>query len=193
MRQEDCVKMSDNDLVRLSIDNSDYYSCLITRYEPKLLRYVTRLSKLDRDDAEDILQEVFIKTYYHLNDFKPELQFSSWIYRIAHNETISQIRKRSIRPTVSLDGEDLKIVEDVFSIEQEIDNSFDKEKVLKVISLLDEKYKEVLTLRYLEDKNYIEISDILKKPVSTVGNLIARGKNKFRAEYRKLLFDKDVF
>ncbi len=193
MRQEDCVKLTDNDLVKLSLDNSDYYSCLIRRYETKLLRYISRLSKLDREDSEDILQNVFIKTYYHLNDYNSDLQFSSWIYRIAHNETVSEIRKRSIRPTVSLDNEDFKIVEDVFNIEKEIDSEFDKEKVLRVISSLDNKYKEVLTLRYLEDKNYLEISDILKKPVSTVGNLIARGKNKFRAEYRKLLFDKDVF
>jgi RNA polymerase sigma-70 factor (ECF subfamily) len=149
-----------------------------------------RISKFRQEDAEDILQDVFIKTYYNLNEFDDELKFSSWIYRIAHNQTVSEIRKKVSRPSVPLEKEDIDRFEDAFDITKEIDNTFDRENIDKAISQLDEKYREVLILRYLDEKDYVEISDILKKPVSTVGNLIARGKVLFEKEYKKLLINK---
>src|SRR5665648_188700 len=85
---EDCSNMTDNELVKLSLDNPDHFFCLTKRYESKLLRYIMRISKFSHEDAEDVLQDVFIKTYYNLNEFDSELKFSSWIYRIAHNQTI---------------------------------------------------------------------------------------------------------
>jgi RNA polymerase sigma-70 factor, ECF subfamily len=186
INHEDCTEKRDEELVKLSLDNPDHFLCLTRRYEDKLLRYILRVSRLSREDAEDILQDVFIKTYYNLNEFDPELKFSSWIYRIAHNQTVSEIRKKSIRPTVSLEKEDIDRFEDAFDIEKEIDNSFDRDKINEVISHLDEKYREVLILRFLDEKDYVEIADILKKPTSTVGNLILRGKALFKEEYEKL-------
>ena len=187
---EDCTNKTDNELVKLSLDNPDHFLCLSKRYESKLLHYIMRISKFRQEDAEDILQDVFIKTYYNLNEFDDELKFSSWIYRIAHNQTVSEIRKKVSRPSIPLEKEDIDRFEDAFDITKEIDNSFDRENIDKVISQLDEKYREVLILRYLDEKDYVEISDILKKPVSTVGNLIARGKVLFEKEYKKLLINK---
>jgi RNA polymerase sigma-70 factor (ECF subfamily) len=146
-----------------------------------------RISRFRREDAGDILQDVFVKTYYNLNEFNDELKFSSWIYRIAHNQTVSEIRKKSSRPSVPFEKEDIDRFEDVFDIVKEVDNSFDREKIDEALSLLDEKYREVLILRFLDEKDYVEIADILKKPVSTVGNLILRGKKLFKLEYDKLI------
>lgn len=187
---EDCSNMTDNELVKLSLDNPDHFLFLTKRYESKLLRYIMRISKFSNEDAEDVLQDVFIKTYYNLNEFDSELKFSSWIYRIAHNQTISEIRKKVSRPSVPFEKEDIDRFEDAFDMVKEIDNSFDREVIDKVLSHLDEKYSEVLILRFLDEKDYIEISDILKKPVSTVGNLIARGKVIFEKEYDKLVNNK---
>jgi len=177
---------TDVELVGLSLANPDYFLGLIKRYEEKLLRYVIRISKFNREDAEDVLQEVFIKTYYNLNGFDKELQFSSWIYRIAHNETVSAIRKKVIRPSISLEVEDLVKFGDSFDMTKDIDKTLDREIIDKALSKLDEKYREVLVLRFLDEKDYIEIADILKKPVSTVGNLILRGKKLFKEEYEKI-------
>lgn len=187
---EDCTNKTDNELVKLSLDDSDHFLCLTKRYESKLLHYIMRISRLEREEAEDILQDVFIKTYYNLNEFDSELKFSSWIYRIAHNQTISEIRKRAIRPTIPLAKEDIDKFEDTFDIIKEIDNSINRQKIDKALSHLDEKYREVLILRFLDEKDYIEIADILKKPVSTIGNLIARGKILFKEEYDKLVINK---
>ena len=183
----ECAAKTDNELVGLSLDNPDHFLCLTRRYEDKLLRYIMRLSRLDREDAEDILQDVFIKTYYNLNEFDSELKFSSWIYRIAHNQTVSEIRKKSVRPAIPLEDEDLNRFEDTFDVVGAIDNSFDRKKIDEALERIDEKYREVLMLRFLEEKDYIEIADILKKPVSTVGNLISRGKVIFKEEYEKLI------
>ena len=184
---EDCENKTDNELVKLSLDNPDHFLCLSKRYERKLLHYIMRISKFRSEDAGDILQDVFVKTYYNLNEFDGDLKFSSWVYRIAHNQTVSEIRKKVIRPTVSLEKEDIDRFEDAFDIVEEIDNSIDREKIDEAISHLDEKYREVLILRFLDEKDYVEIADILKKPVSTVGNLILRGKVLFKEEYEKLV------
>ena len=183
---EDCPNKTDNELVKLSLDNSDHFLCLSKRYESKLLHYIMRVSKFSREDAEDILQDVFIKIYFNLNEFNSDLKFSSWVYRIAHNQTVSEIRKKVVRPTIPLEKEDIDRFEYLFDMVKEIDNSIDRQKIDEAISHLDEKYREVLILRYLDEKDYLEISDILKKPVSTIGNLILRGKALFKEEYEKL-------
>lgn len=186
VNHEYCINKKDEELVGLSLENPDHFLCLIKRYESKLLYYIIRISKFSREDAEDVLQEVFVKTYYHLNEFDSDLKFSSWIYRIAHNQTISEIRKKVARPTVVFEKEDIDRFEDAFDIVKEIDDSFDRDKINEALSRLDEKYREVLVLRFLDEKDYVEIADILKKPVSTVGNLILRGKILFKKEYKEL-------
>lgn len=189
---ESCDSKTDNDLVEMAISDPESFLCLSKRYEEKLLRYIIRISKFSRTDAEDVLQEVFIKTYYNLNGFDPELKFSSWIYRIAHNETISAIRKKVARPTVSLELGDVERFSDAFDMTKELDNSLDRKIIDEALSNLDKKYREVLVLRFLDEKDYVEIADILEKPVSTVGNLILRGKKLFKEEYRKLTINKVV-
>ena len=183
---ESCQNKTDEEVVALSLKDSDHFFCLSKRYEEKLLRYIMRISKFSREDSEDVLQEVFIKTYFNLNGFDPSLKFSSWIYRIAHNEAVSAIRKKAVRPTVYLEEGDLEKFGDVFDMVKDIDNSLDRKMIDEALSNLDEKYREVLVLRFLDEKDYTEIADILKKPISTVGNLILRGKKLFKEEYEKL-------
>lgn len=184
------TEKTDIELVGLSLNDPNYFLFLSKRYEEKLLRYIMRISKFSREDAEDVLQEVFIKTYYNLNGFDKELQFSSWIYRIAHNEAVSAIRKKAVRPSIALEVEDLERFGDSFDMTKDMDNSFDRKMIDEALSKLDEKYREVLVLRFLDEKDYTEIADILKKPVSTIGNLILRGKKLFKEEYDKLIINK---
>ena len=94
----DHTQYSDQELVVQALFDPEAFSQIIERYQDKLLRYIMRISNVSVQDAEDILQETFIKAYSNLNDYDHSLQFSSWIYRIAHNQTISSYRKRSVRP-----------------------------------------------------------------------------------------------
>lgn len=179
---------SDAELVELSLRNQDNFLYLIKRYEPKLLRYIRRISNVPLEDAEDLLQEVFIKVYCKLNDFERDLKFSSWIYRITHNQVISNYRKLKARPqTVFLDPESdfIESIASDLDIEKEVDLSFFKKNIFQILNKLDKKYKEVLILKFLEEKDYREISDILKKPMGSVATLINKGKKNFKKELNK--------
>jgi len=161
---------------------SGFFSCIVERYEAKLTRYIRRISAATQEDAEDLLQEIFVKVYRNLYGFDPSLKFSSWIYRIAHNQVISQWRKTKSRPQVlkfEADEDFLKFIAADEDLAGNIERKFTGEEVRDVISRLDGKYKEVLVLKFLEEKDYKEISDILRKPLGTVATLINRAKKQF--------------
>ena len=179
------MEKTDAELVELSLRNSDHFLCLLKRYEKKLLFYIIRLSGFREEDAEDILQEVFVKTYYNLRDFDNRLKFSSWIYRIAHNETISALRKKKVRPAELLNDESWLKITTRLDLQEIVENSLMNERIKKIIDRLDGKYRDVLVLRFLEEKDYAEISDILKKSVNTVSTLINRARKIFKKEFNK--------
>jgi len=181
------LKKSDEKLAVQAIDDQDALYQLMKRYEQKLLRYIRRMTKVSEAGAEDILQEVFIKMYRNLNGFNANLKFSSWIYRITHNEIISQHRKKQARAkTVSIDGDEngqknlAHLIKDTIDLEKEMITKEIIKKVREVIEVLPDKYREVLILRYLEDKDYSEISDILQKPTGTIATLLNRAKEQFK-------------
>jgi len=182
---QNCDNKKDEELVILTFKNRDFYYCLVKRYEGRLMRYIRRISSFSSEDAEDILQDILIKTYKNLNGFDRKLKFSSWIYRIAHNEVISHYRKSKARPQIidaKMSEELLKIIKSDEDIIRDIDNQILREILNKVINKMDKKYKEVLVLKFLEEKDYREISDIIKKPMGTVATLISRAKKKLKEE-----------
>ncbi len=186
IKTEEHQDKTDEELVGLTLGNQEYFLFLIERYEKKLLRYIIRISNSNREDAEDILQEVFIKTYQNLNDFDLSLKFSSWIYRICHNWVISNYRRTKNNPKIiSMDSDNifLKNLATDLDLNEEINQRDFKNKFNQVLAELDKKYQEVLILRLLEERDYKEISDILKKPMGTIATLISRAKKQFKKEY----------
>lgn len=176
---------SDEELVGLAIKDQAVFLHIMNRYQAKLLYYIKRISGLSNDEAEDVLQDVFIKIYQNLNDFDTDLKFSSWAYRITHNQVISNFRKIQARPQnagIDLNDDSLRGLAADLDIEGKIDNSLLREKINKILNNLEYKYKEVLILKFFEEKDYKEISDILKKPMGTVASLMNRAKIKFREE-----------
>lgn len=184
--REESQKKSDVELINLSLKDSKNYAYLMRRYEEKLMRYILRISGVPREDAEDVLQDVFIKVYQNLNGFDPKLTFSSWIYRIAHNETISHWRKKQARPYEIFSSEEGEQLVQSLRSDTDLVHTFDQaitaNSVKVVLAKMDEKYREVLVLRFLEEKSYEEISDILKKPVGTIATLLNRAKKQFQKE-----------
>ncbi|MFH1427472.1 MAG: RNA polymerase sigma factor [Patescibacteria group bacterium] len=183
---DDVQTKSDEELVLLTLANQDNFLHLIKRYDKKLFNYVLKISNFSREEAEDILQDAFIKIYKNLNEFDPSLKFSSWAYRIVRNQVISNYRKNKARPQkVELDNGIIENLASDLNITNEIDSKFLKRNINKVFNLMDGKYREVLFLKFMEEKNYQEISDILKKPIGTVATLINRAKKQFREELEK--------
>jgi RNA polymerase sigma-70 factor, ECF subfamily len=174
----DFKEKNDQEVVRLVIqENQEYYAEIIKRYQVKLTHYLRKFI-IDRDELEDILQIVFVKAFRNLNNFNIDKKFSSWIYRIAHNEALNKIKKEKNK--ISLDEFEIDIAQEKFDIGDRIDHKFLQEQIYFVLNKIKTKYKEPLVLYYFEDMSYEEISDILKIPKSTVGTLIRRGKDQVR-------------
>jgi RNA polymerase sigma-70 factor (ECF subfamily) len=176
---DDISHKTDSEVVTLCLSNIDFFAVIISRYEGKLAQYLRRKAILSKQDVEDLLQNIFTKVYVNLPAFRPELTFSAWIYRIAYNEVIDWYRKAKVRTTVHLDDEDEGLLETLasdLSVEGEVAALHDRDRLRRAIAELDEKYRDPIELRFFEEKDYQEISDILKIPLGTVSTLIARGK-----------------
>ncbi len=169
---------SDQELVELSKKNPDNFSEIVNRYWTRLFFFIKRISYFSNEDIEDILQESFIKTYKNLNGYNSEMTFSTWIYQITRNTVIDEIRKKNCRvKTVQLENQELaELFSGSLDIKKEVIAKESFEKIKEIIQSLPYKYREVLILRFLEEKSYEEIIDIVKKPKGTVAALINRGR-----------------
>lgn len=188
MINEKCQNLEDRELVALSITDSQYFYCLMVRYEDKLSAYVRRFTYLSDADIADIVQESFINAYTHLNDCDCNLKFSSWLYRIVHNQAINFLKKNKQSVIINIEGTDDNFVDWLVSdtnIEKETITKHFNEDIKKIIDKLNPDYQEVLLLKFFEDKDYSEISDILQKPMGTVATLIYRAKLQFKQIYEK--------
>ena len=176
--------MTDEAVVQATLRDKNQFAVLVVRYEAKLDRYVRRLGILSPDDRQDILQNIFIKTYRNLHDFDPNLSFSSWVYRIAHNEAMSWHRREKVRPTGHLVAESDELLPLLESGELDPETAAiavgDATRLERALQALSDKYREPLILRFFEHKEYEEISDILRIPIGTVGTLIYRGKKELK-------------
>jgi RNA polymerase sigma-70 factor (ECF subfamily) len=155
--------------------DKDMYAVVVERYEQKLLRYAIYLLK-DHDVAADIVQDTFIKAYINLQSFDVNKKFSSWIYRITHNEAMNHIKryKKSFSfSDMQKDGDDFLAD---YTLEKVVDKNLMKASVQKCLKVVDIKYQEIIGLYYFEGLKYEEISDILHIPTSTVGVRINRAR-----------------
>jgi RNA polymerase sigma-70 factor, ECF subfamily len=193
MNQNACHDKTDEEIIQLSLHESEYFGCIIDRYEQKLKRYLTRIYTRDSEELSDTLQEAFIKIYENIHGFDSGLKFSSWAYRITHNLAVNKLRKKKNDCIINLSTEDaeslLSVVESDEDVKKTVIDNETERDIEKILEKLDEKYKNVLILKYLEEKDYTEISDIMKIPMGTVATYINRAKGKFKEEAKKSGFE----
>jgi len=187
---QDFESKSDEELAEiLKSDNhleDKALSILMDRYQDKLDRYIKRISNFSQEEREDILQNVFISLYENINSFNPSLKFSSWIYRIAHNHSVSRWRKyKKENMDIALDDAEsllAKVLSDESDVIEEIEAKEKHDLIHIVLLKIPDNYREILILYFMENKSYEEISDILRIPKSTVGTQIRRAKLKMKKE-----------
>ncbi|MDD2766657.1 MAG: sigma-70 family RNA polymerase sigma factor [Candidatus Moranbacteria bacterium] len=151
--------------------DQELYVVIVDRYQGKLLRYAMSLIR-DEHASLDIVQESFIKAFVNLQSFDTKKKFSSWIYRIVHNEAMNVIKKYR---------KEMPILDDIdFPSDENIAEDFEQQEITETVKKCLEKmpilYSEPLALRYIEEKSYEEISDILHIPLGTVATRINRAK-----------------
>ncbi len=166
------VGLSDEKIVENTrTGNKELFAVLVRRHQDALVRYARYLVH-DEHKAHDVVQESFIKAYMNLNGFDTRKKFSSWIYRIVHNEAMNMVKKyRKEYPLV--DAQELVSGEDLLG------DLGRKETVRMVHTCLNDLpilYREPLVLFYLEEKSYEEISDIVRIPMGTVATRVNRAR-----------------
>lgn len=154
-------EVEDRDLVgKARRGNVDAYNLLVSRWEKRVFNYILRLVR-NREDAFDISQEVFLKAYQNLGKLDDVSRFAPWLFRIAHNESFSLLRKNRLdgdepaEPAVSPPGPRM------FPVETSI-------AVTKALERLTADQREAVVLKVCEGFKFEEMAEILGCPVSTV-------------------------
>ncbi|WP_445664979.1 RNA polymerase sigma factor [Fodinibius sp. AD559] len=158
------------------------YKKLVDKYQRALYFHILKMVK-DREQVEDLVQEAFVKAFDNLNTYSTNYAFSTWLYRIATNNTIDYLRKKKLntlsidKPMKTKDGEmEMQLPDESASTDRDIIKKQRKEIVQNAIDDLPKKYRKVIELRHMEEKSYKEISDILDKPLGTVKAHIFRAR-----------------
>jgi RNA polymerase sigma-70 factor (ECF subfamily) len=186
--QPDYASYRDSDLVRAYLaGDSSCFRRLVERYQLRIVNFLYR-SIGDRDRAEDLAQEVFIRVYKHLHRFDQEKKFSTWIYTIASNLAKNELRNRSRNPLVLFQALTSQWEDDNRPLQFE-DSSYRpddlyhkrrlQELVQRAVEDLPEHHKVVFVLREIEGKSYEEISDITATNLGTVKSRLNRARHNF--------------
>ena len=185
------IPATDHDLIALARTGSEKaYRELLDRYQRPVFSLVYRMVR-DRELAEDLAQETFVKVFNHLDRFNPKYKFSSWIFKIASNLAIDTLRKRE-PVTVSLDGsrhaetaEEIESTRITVESKDENPEEFLEAKELgqeieRAIGLLRADYRTAILLRHVEGRSYEEIAEVMGVPLGTVKSFIHRARGELR-------------
>jgi RNA polymerase sigma-70 factor (ECF subfamily) len=185
------IPATDHDLIALARTGSEKaYRELLDRYQRPVFSLVYRMVH-DRELAEDLAQETFVKVFNHLDRFNPKYKFSSWIFKIASNLAIDTLRKRE-PDTVSLDGSRHATTPDEVEATRITVESRDADpaefleakelgqEIERAIGLLRPDYRTAILLRHVEGRPYEEIAEIMGVPLGTVKTYIHRARTELR-------------
>jgi len=185
------IQATDHDLVALAASGSEKaYRELLDRYQRPVFSLIYRMVR-DRERAEDLAQETFVKVFNHIGSFNPKYKFSSWIFKIASNLTIDAIRKKDLE-TVSLDGSRNASTQDEIDATRITVESRDEnpeefleakelgQEIERAIGELRPEYRTAILLRHVEGRPYEEIAEIMGIPLGTVKTYIHRARGELR-------------
>ncbi len=174
-------------LEQIRSGNTNAYSMLINKHKTMAFNVALRITR-NREDAEEVIQDAFLKVYYSLNDFEGKSKFSTWLYRIVYNQAISKIRKKNIAQN-DLDDEIINNFT-VGEISRDL-NYLASEDQTRYINLalakLSEEDSAIVTLFYLNESSIEEVSEITGLSESNVKVKLHRSRKKLYDELKQLL------
>ncbi len=185
------VSVTDEQLIaRFQLGDVQAFDILVRRYKDQLLNFIYRFVG-NRSDAEDIVQETFLRVYKNKHYYKEIAKFSTWVYTIAGNLAKTELRRRKRHKIFSVSNfvneeRDYDIPDREHSPERKVDSSIQENIIQKAIGKLPTKFKEVIILRDIQGFAYEEISQILNIPLGTVKSRVNRGRLKLQEDLKFL-------
>ena len=174
--------------IRQRLDAKQYreaFELLMDRFQNKVFCLAFSMVR-NETMAEDLTQDVFMKIWKALPGYQGDASLSTWIYTIARNTCLTEIKKRTARPTVSFDAPEFEDALQKLPACQTSDREAGAELDIQVmLARLPEKYRRVITLFYLEQKSYEEVSAMLGIPMGTVKTFLFRAKKELLKFNRK--------
>lgn len=168
---------TEQELIRLARGgNSDAFGRLVARYQQKVYNITYRLTG-NRQEAEDVAQESFVKAYQALGSFDPQRPFAPWLYRIATNTALNWIKRR--RPEVELDTE-TPPVDAAPGPEAQAITADSAARLRAAITALPPNHRAAIELRHFQGLSYREMSEVLEAPLSDVKSWLFRARRKLR-------------
>jgi RNA polymerase sigma-70 factor (ECF subfamily) len=166
------------------------FDILVRRYKDQLLNFVFRFVG-NRSDAEDIVQETFLRVYKNKHYYKEIAKFSTWVYTIAGNLAKTELRRRKRHKIFSVSNfvneeRDFDIPDKEHGPDRKVDSTIQEDIIQKAIEKLPAKFKEVIILRDIQGFAYEEISQILNIPLGTVKSRVNRGRLRLQEDLKFL-------
>jgi len=193
----DLFNLPDADVVALAQQGRDSaFRELIRRYERPVFSLIYRMVR-DRELAEDLAQDTFIKVLNHIDRYRPEFKLSSWLFKIANNVAIDHLRRRQL-DTISIDGSPHAQTQDAieatsFDVVGQQESALDEMEarelggaIERAIATLRPEYRSCIMLRHVEGRSYEEIAATLDLPLGTVKTYIHRARHELRKELEHL-------
>ena len=187
----DLANLPDADVVRLAQEGRETaFRELVRRYERPVFSLVFRMVR-DRETAEDLAQDAFIKVLNHIDKYSPEFKFSSWLFKIANNVAIDWMRRKRL-DTVSMDGSPhattaAEVEATTFDLAAQQESALDEmearelgTEIERAIAHLRPEYRACIMLRHVEGRSYEEIATTLDLPLGTVKTYIHRARHELR-------------
>ncbi len=172
--------------------NARAFSTLISKYERKIFRLAQHITQ-NREDAEDVLQETFLKAYEHLDQFQGNSKFYTWVVRIAVNQALMKLRKRKTDKTVSIDegidtGEDI-VVREIAAWEDDPERQYSRDEINDIlkeaVDSLAPPYRTVFMLRDMEELSTEETAEALDLSIPAVKSRLLRARLQLRDKLTK--------
>jgi RNA polymerase sigma-70 factor, ECF subfamily len=185
------ANLPDADVVQLARQGRDAaFRELVRRYERPVFSLIFRMVR-NRETAEDLSQDTFIKVLNHIDRYSPEFKFSSWLFKIANNVAIDWMRRKRL-DTVSMDGSPhattaAEVEATTFDLAAQQESALDEMEarelgsaIERAIAKLRPEYRACIMLRHVEGRSYEEIATTLDLPLGTVKTYIHRARHELR-------------
>jgi RNA polymerase sigma-70 factor (ECF subfamily) len=177
-------------LNQLKLADKDAFALLVYTFQKNVINICYRFL-LNKEDAEDVAQEVFIEVFHSIRNFKGESKLSTWIYRIAVSKSLDEIKKRNRKKRISSFGEALRLDQILHwmaggeSPDKKLVEDEQYAALLNSLNRLPENQRIALTLSKLEHTSNSEIAEIMKTSLTAVDSLIYRAKQKLKSTIKK--------